>query len=122
MGAHVTPETAAAEDPVGWHGDGCDKDERGCPRDRSLGRQKITFARLSLGDFVAQRGRIDFQIGSAQSILVEKMHFRWCGGNVETQSVRLIPGKEDLRVTFYCDRLNLAQVLEQFGAATAEGQ
>jgi hypothetical protein len=36
--------------------------------------------------------------------------------------MRLVPGVEEYHVTFYCDRLNLAQVLEQFGAASAEGQ
>jgi hypothetical protein len=92
------------------------------PKLRSAPGQQIHFSRISLGDFVAQKGRIDFQIESARSILIEKMHFLWCDGNVETQSMRLSPGTEDYHITFYCDRLNLAKVLEQFGAAAAEGQ
>jgi hypothetical protein len=92
------------------------------PKIRSAPAQQLQFARISLGDFVAQKGRIDFQIESARSFLIEKMHFLWCGGNVETQSIRLSPGVDDYLVTFYCDRLSLAQVLEQFGAAAAEGQ
>jgi len=36
--------------------------------------------------------------------------------------MRLSPGAEDYHITFYCDRLNLAKVLEQFGAAAAKGQ
>jgi hypothetical protein len=92
------------------------------PKIRSAPGQQIHFSRISLGDFVAQKGRIDFQIESARSILIEKMHFLWCDGNVETQSMRLSPGTEDYHITFYCDRLNLAKVLEQFGAAAAEGQ
>ena len=36
--------------------------------------------------------------------------------------MRLSPGVEDYRLTFYCDRLNLAKVLGQFGAAAAEGR
>jgi prepilin-type processing-associated H-X9-DG protein len=70
----------------------------------------------------AEKGSVDFQIESARSFLIENMQFLWCDGHVETQSMRLSPGIEDYRVTFYCDRLNLAKVLEQFGAAAAEGQ
>jgi hypothetical protein len=92
------------------------------PKLRSAPGQQIHFGRISLGDFVAQKGRIDFQIESAKSILIEKMHFLWCGGNVETQSMRVSPAAKDYHITFYCDRLNLAKVLEQFGAAAAEGQ
>ena len=92
------------------------------PNIRSAPGQQIDFARISLGEFAAQKGRVEFQIESAQSILIEKIHFLWCGGNVETQSMRLVPGVDEYHITFYCDRLNLAQVLEQFGAASAEGQ
>jgi len=92
------------------------------PKIRSSSGQQIHFTKISLGDFVAEKGRIDFQIESARSILIEKMHFLWCDGNVETQSMRLSPGAEDYHITFYCDRLNLAKVLEQFGAAAAKGQ
>jgi len=92
------------------------------PKIRSAPGQQIDFASISLGDFVLQKGRIEFQIESVRSVLIEKMHFLWCGGNVETQSIRLVPDADDYHITFYCDRLNLAQVLEQFGAASAEGQ
>jgi hypothetical protein len=92
------------------------------PKIRSAPGQQIDFASISLGDFVLQKGRIEFQIESIRSVLIEKMHFLWCGGNVETQSIRLVPDTDDYHITFYCDRLNLAQVLEQFGAASAEGQ
>jgi hypothetical protein len=49
------------------------------------------------------------------------MRFIWCDGKVETQSMRISPAVEDYHITFYCDRLKLAQVLEQFGAAAAKG-
>jgi hypothetical protein len=77
------------------------------PNIRSAPGQQIDFARISLGEFAAQKGRVEFQIESTQSILIEKMHFLWCGGNVETQSMRLVPDVEKYHVTFYCDRLNL---------------
>jgi hypothetical protein len=92
------------------------------PKIRSAPGQQIYFNKISLGDIVAENGKIDFQIESARSFLIEKIHFKWCNGRVETQSIRLSPAVEDYRMTFYCDRLNLAKVLEQFGAAKAEGR
>jgi hypothetical protein len=92
------------------------------PKIRSAAGQHLAFSKIALGDLVAKDGRIDFQIESPRSFLIEKTHFIWCDGNVDTQSMRISPGVEDYRITFYCDRLNLAKVLEQFGAARAEGE
>jgi hypothetical protein len=92
------------------------------PKIRSAAGQYLVFSKIALGDLIAKDGRIDFQIESPQSFLIEKTHFIWCDGNVDTQSMRISPGVEDYRITFYCDRLKLAKVLEQFGAATADGE
>ena len=92
------------------------------PKIRSDPSQQVHFTKISLGDIVVENGKIDFQIESARSFLIEKMSFIWCDGKVETQSIRLTSGVEDYRLTLYCDRLNLAKVLEQFGAAQAEGR
>jgi hypothetical protein len=92
------------------------------PKIRSAAGQQVHFNKISIGDIVAENGKIDFQIESPRSFLIEKTHFIWCDGNVDTQSIRISPGVEDYRITFYCDRLNLAKVLEQFGAATADGE
>jgi hypothetical protein len=91
------------------------------PKIRSAPGQYALFSKISLGDLKAEDGRIDFQIESARKFLIEKTHFVWCNGNVDTQSMRISAGVEDYRITFYCDRLNLAKVLGQFGAAAAEG-
>ena len=92
------------------------------PKLRSAAGQHLEFSKIALGDLVAKDGRIDFQIESPRSFLIEKTHFIWCDGNVDTQSMRISPGVEDYRITFYCDRLKLAKVLEQFGAAKADGE
>jgi len=92
------------------------------PQIRSAPGQSLQFRKFSLGNLTTERGRIDFQIESARSLLIEKMRFFWCEGGVETQAMRLSPGVQDYRITFFCDRLNLAKVLEQFGAAAAEGR
>ncbi len=84
--------------------------------------QKLKFARASLGDMNIDNGEIDFQIESAQSFLIEKSHFIWCDGNVDAPAIRFKPGIEDYQLILYCDRLNLAKVLEQFGAASVEAE
>jgi len=92
------------------------------PTIRSAAGQHLVFSEIAFGDLVAKDGRIDFQIESLRSFLIEKAHFIWCDGNVDTQSMRLSSGVDDYRITFYCDRLKLARVLEQFGVAMAQGE
>ena len=91
------------------------------PEPRSAPGQKLRFAKLLLGDLTIENGIIDYQIESLNTLLIEKSQFDWSGGKVDTQAIRLSRGIEDYNIIFYCDRLNLAKVLEQFGAAAAEG-
>ena len=91
------------------------------PEVRSAPGQQLRFSKLALGDLTAEKGIIDFQIESLRSFLIETAHFDWSGGKVDTQAMRISQGIEDYHIIFYCDRLNLARVLEQFGAAAAEG-
>ena len=91
---------------------------------RSAPGQKLKFVRASFGEMNIENGEIDFQIESPRSILVEKSHFNWCDGNVDAPAIRFTSGTADYNLILYCDRLNLARVLEQFGAASvkAEGE
>ena len=86
--------------------------------------QKLKFTRASFGEMRIENGEIDFQIESPRSILVEKSHFNWCDGKVDAPAIRFTSGVETYNLILYCDRLNLAKVLQQFGAAsvTAEGE
>ena len=86
--------------------------------------QKLKFTRASFGEMKIENGEIDFQIESPRSVLVEKSHFNWCDGKVDAPAIRFTSGIEAYHLILYCDRLNLAKVLQQFGAAsvTAEGE
>jgi hypothetical protein len=86
--------------------------------------QKLKFTRASIGEMRIENGEIDFQIESPRSVLVEKSHFNWCDGKVDAPAIRFRSGIEAYNLILYCDRLNLAKVLQQFGAAsvTAEGE
>ena len=92
------------------------------PKMRSTPGQKLKFARASIGDMNIENGDIDFQIESAQSFLIEKSHFNWCDGKVDAPAIRFKSGTRDYSLILYCDRLNLAKVLEQFGAASVEAE
>jgi hypothetical protein len=87
---------------------------------RSAPAQILRFGRASIGGLTFENGEIVFQIESARSLLIEKSRFNWCDGKVDAPAVRLRPGVEDYSLILYCDRLNLAKVLEQFGAASVE--
>jgi hypothetical protein len=88
---------------------------------RSAPAQPIRFDRAVMGDFELKNGSIDFQLESFRSLLIEKSRFRWCRGIVEVPAFRIAPETDDYRLTLYCDRLNLAEVLGQLGI-DAEGK
>ena len=89
---------------------------------RSGPAQVLTVETISLGKIHMNDLRVQFQVESGESVLVEKAGFQWCGGRVNAQALRVLPGVDDYDVTLYCDRLNLADLLEQFGAAQAAGE
>jgi hypothetical protein len=88
---------------------------------RTAPRQLVSFERVSLGTLKIDNGEIEFQTESPNSLLIEKSGFNWCEGTVATQAFRIFPGVEDYNLILFCDRLKLAMILEQFGAAQAEG-
>ena len=89
---------------------------------RSAPGQKLRFGRASIGGLNVENGEIVFQIESARSLLIEKSRFNWCDGKVDAPAIRLRPAVQDYSLILYCDRLNLAKVLEQFGAARVEAK
>ena len=88
---------------------------------RSGPRQHLTFNKASIGAIQLSEGKVDFQIESAESCYIEKSSFKWCNGSVNTQSIRVSSANKDLSLTLFCDRVNLAMIIEQFGIAKAEG-
>ncbi len=82
----------------------------------------FTFQQANFGDISLKDGRLEFQIESPDSILLEKSSAKWCNGHIYTQAMRFSPKIQDYDLSLYCDHLNVAQLLEQFGAASAEGQ
>ncbi len=92
------------------------------PALRSAPEQALSIGRLTMGKIRIEDADIRFQIEPDAAVLVEKSRFRWCGGNVNAQSMRIAPEMTDIDLILYCDRLNLAELLDQLGAARAEGE
>ncbi|MFH2219234.1 MAG: YdbH domain-containing protein [Pseudomonadota bacterium] len=88
---------------------------------RSAPRQELYFQKASLGALSIDNGNIDFQIESERSLFIEKSRFRWCKGNVNFQAMRFSSGVDDYDLILYCDRLDLATLLKQFGGVNADG-
>ena len=82
---------------------------------------RLNFDRLQLGTIILEQGDIHFQIEALHSILVEGCRFDWAGGRIGSQAFRINPSVEDYTVELYCDRVQMAQALEQFGMTQAQG-
>jgi hypothetical protein len=86
---------------------------------RSDPKQQMLFEKAALGNITVSDGKIEFQVESARTFFIEKSGFKWCNGSVYTQAMRISSGINDYDLILYCDRLNLAEILDQFGAAKA---
>ncbi len=89
---------------------------------RSGPRQKLRVDRLHFGNLTAKALFVDFQLEPNRTLFIEKAGLDWCDGRINTAAIRIMPDKDDYDVTLVCDRLNLAMVLDQLGAADASGE
>jgi hypothetical protein len=89
---------------------------------KSAPQQHLQVERLVLGDLEAQNLDVDFQLENDHTLLIEKAGLEWCRGRVNTSALRIGSGGADYDLILYCDRLNLAELLEQLGAAQASGE
>ncbi|MEE4135838.1 MAG: YdbH domain-containing protein, partial [Desulforhopalus sp.] len=84
--------------------------------------QLCTVGAADIGDLRFTNGRIRYRLEDPLALFIETARMNWCQGSVETGGVRLTPGTTDADLTLYCDRLNFAELLEQFGIAGTEGE
>lgn len=87
----------------------------------SAPNQLFSFKKASLGKFTVNEGKIEFQVESPQSVLLENSEFGWCSGHIYTRAMRVLSGTNRYSIDLYCDRLNLAEILEQSGIVKAKG-
>jgi hypothetical protein len=89
---------------------------------RSGPGQKLRIESLRFGEISAEMLQIDFQVEPNETLFIERAKMKWCRGLINTNAVRIRPGEDDYDLTLICDRLNLAMVLQQLGAARGSGE
>ncbi len=89
---------------------------------RTAPAQSLHFSEASIGDLAFSKGKLVWQLESAQSVFLEEGVVQWAGGRVFTNAVRISPEMDKFVVPIFCDRLKLTELLHQFGISNAEGQ
>lgn len=91
-------------------------------RVRSSPAQKITFDSLKYGEIQFGKGNLQFQLESQKVLFLERSDIEWCDGDMDFGAIRINFDKpEDLDFTFYCDRIKVAEFLNQLKVAKASG-
>lgn len=91
------------------------------PTIRSGPSQIATIEEFELGSLNFSDAKVYFRLEDINSLFIEKSKLRWCGGKVESGSLRLSSNTKELDTTLYCDRLKFAELLAQFGIEDTEG-
>jgi len=83
--------------------------------------QTLTFGAAGAGNFKVENGVFHFQLEPHKTLFIEKGRVGWSGGQIRLQPMRITPGIDAYEARLDCDRLNLAQILEQLAIANAKG-
>lgn len=84
--------------------------------------QRFVFRELHWQDMLLSNGELVFAGESGGTFSIESAHFDWCQGKIFMAPLRIKPGANDLLMTFRCERINFAQMLDTLlGKATVSG-
>jgi hypothetical protein len=89
---------------------------------RSGAMQRLTFGDTMAVGVPVEKGLLEFQIESLDSILVERLELGWCGGQLAAHALRLDPHKLDFDLTLYADKIQLGKVLGLFYGFKGSGE
>ncbi len=91
------------------------------PRVRTAAGQELRFSRAAFGKFVITDGMMHWQLESDDTLIIEDSLFKWADGRIRVDDVRLTLGKGEQFIKVVCERLDLIEVLRQFGMKNPEG-
>jgi len=91
------------------------------PEISTLPDQIIHVTMAEIGDIRLSNGIIHCRLESESSLFLEKSSFDWCDGNIDLQSLRISPEKNEYDITLFCNQLNLDKLLKQLGDIKSEG-
>ncbi len=83
--------------------------------------QVLTVDYIEVDKIKIHNATVRFSIEDATYFLIENLRFNWCKGIVSTEAIRFPQKNEDYMLILYCDRLGLAELLQQMGVFHAEG-
>ncbi len=92
------------------------------PRLQSSPSQRCSVAAIDISRLHFSDGAFTFRVESPQSLFIEKSKLRWCGGTLESGSLRLSTQTSEIDTTLFCSRIGLAELLDQFGFKGTEGE
>jgi len=88
---------------------------------RSMPGQSFTIDKIDFNDIKLSDINLKYNIESKDSLLIENAGFKWCDGNITTESIRFSLEKDKYNLILFCDRLKLSEILKQVGNFYAEG-
>ena len=92
------------------------------PRVQSSPSQRCTAAALDISTLHFNDLALVYRVESPYSLFIERSKLRWCGGTLESGSLRLSSPASEIDTTFFCSRIGLAELLDQFGFRGTEGE
>ncbi|MDT8391082.1 MAG: YdbH domain-containing protein [Lentisphaeria bacterium] len=89
---------------------------------RSAPAQTVHCQSLTCGNITLANGDIRFQLEPGNVLFIEAGSLEWCDGKLDLGAMRFDPGQSDtIGFTVFCDRLKLAELLNQLSVAQASG-
>ncbi len=92
------------------------------PLQYSAPSQTIDIEKINAGNIETMNAHITYRLEDFKTVLIERSSLNWCGGKVESGSIRIASNVHDYNLTLYCDRIGFTSLLTQLGMPNAEGK
>ncbi len=92
------------------------------PRLRSSPSQQCSTGSIDISSLHFDSGDFTFRLEAPPALFIEKSLLQWCGGTLDSGSLRLSKTMPEIETTFFGSRINLGRLLEQFGFKGFEGE
>jgi len=111
-----------AENQLAIEGINCELELPRLPDFASSPSQLCSINNVSIGTMQFSDAKIRFRTEDLDTLFIEKSHVSWCQGSVESTSLRLSRKDSSLDTALYCNQVNFAELLNQFGLEQADGK
>jgi hypothetical protein len=92
------------------------------PRLQSSPSQGCTAAAIDISTLHFSDVSVTYRMENPHTLFIERGKLNWCGGTLESGSLRLSSQTPEIDTTFFCSRIGLAELLDQFGFKGTEGE